>query len=288
MCPISNNPITHSQIAPSQFIQSLQKHYSGYSNALKTQMPSPHARRAQRSRLSQFISFLSHSRRGYEATNPDRQAKDAAVSDYLDYLQYFLKARPSTIVKALATIGEFYDYIGLEPISIVRDELPGANPQALSNEQVQKFLAAAQANSSIKHRSLALLLGTTGIRAIDCTLLDIDDYIPSTATLRLRANDLSSTRAITLDTPTKLALEQWLEQRCQRFTRSNEKALFLNPQRRRISQAGVNLVVRKISMEAGLDLNAQQLRDTYLVENTQAHSAEETQTPYLTQPCLRR
>ncbi|RTL35980.1 MAG: hypothetical protein EKK48_26840 [Candidatus Melainabacteria bacterium] len=274
MCPISNDPTT-----PNQFIQNLQTHYSSYSHALKTQMPSPHARRAQRSRLSQFISFLSHSRRSYETTNPERQAKDAAVSDYLDYLQYFLKARPSTISKALTTIGEFYEYIGLEPISIVRDELPGANPQALSNEDVQKFLAAAEANPSVKHRALALLLGTTGIRAIDCTMLDMDDYIPATATLCLRGDDIATARAITLNAPTKLAMEQWLQQRRQRFTRSNEKALFLNPQRRRISQAGVNLVVRKISMEAGLDLNAQQLRDTYLIETAQSNGVEEVQKP---------
>jgi site-specific recombinase XerD len=109
-------------------------------------------------------------------------------------------------------------------------------------------------------------------------MLNIDDYIPSTGILCLRGNDLATARAITLDAPTKLALEQWLEQRCQRFTRLNEKAMFLNPQRRRISQAGVNLVVRKISMEAGLDLNAQQLRDTYLIENSQSNGVEETQT----------
>jgi len=265
------------QITQSQFILNLQEQYSGYSNALKTQLPSPHARRAQRSRLSQFISFLSHSKRSYATENPERQAKDAAVSDYLDYLQYFLKARPSTVAKALATIGEFYEYIGLEPISVVRDELLGANPQALSNEQVQKFLAAAEANASVKHKSLALLLGTTGIRAIDCTMLNIDDYSASTGTLCLRVSDMSTPRAITLTAPTRLALEQWLQQRRQRFTRLNEKALFLNPQRRRISQAGVNLVVRKISMEAGLDLSAQQLRDTYLVENAQANSADQVQ-----------
>lgn len=270
MCPISID-----QITPSQFIQNLQMHYTGYSNALKTQMPSPHARRAQRSRLSQFISFLCHSRRSYESTNPDRQPKDAAVNDYLDYLQYFLKARPSTISKALATIGEFYEYMGLEPISIIRDEIPGANPQALSNEDVRKFLAAAEANPSIKHRALALLLGTTGIRAIDCTTLDMDDYNSSNGTLCLRGSDLVTPRVIALDARTKSALEQWLQQRRQRFTRSNEKALFLNPQRRRISQAGVNLVVRKISMEAGLDLNAQQLRDTYLVESAPSSTKTE-------------
>lgn len=269
--------ITNQQISQNQFIENLQDQYSSYSNALKTQMSSPHARRAQRSRLSQFISFLSHSKRSYVAENPERQAKDAAVSDYLDYLQYFLKARPSTITKALATIGEFYAYIGLEPISIVRDELPGANPQALSNEQVQKFLVAAEANTSIKHKSLALLLGTTGIRAIDCTMLDIDDYIASTGTLCLRGSDTSTPRAIVLNKPTQLALEQWLQQRRQRFTRLNEKALFLNPQRRRISQAGVNLVVRKISMEAGLDLSAQQLRDTYLIENAQTNDGDDAE-----------
>ncbi|MBS1956631.1 MAG: tyrosine-type recombinase/integrase [Cyanobacteria bacterium SZAS-4] len=269
--------ITNQQISQKQFIENLQEQYSNYSNALKTQMPSPHARRAQRSRLSQFISFLSHSKRSYVSEIPERQAKDAAVSDYLDYLQYFLKARPSTIGKALATIGEFYEYIGLEPISIVRDELPGANPQALSNEQVQKFLVAAEANTSIKHKSLALLLGTTGIRAIDCTLLDIDDYIASTGTLCLRGNDTSTPRAIVLNKVTQLALEQWLQQRRQRFTRLNEKALFLNPQRRRISQAGVNLVVRKISMEAGLDLSAQQLRDTYLMENAQTTNVDDAE-----------
>ncbi|MBI2810695.1 MAG: tyrosine-type recombinase/integrase [Candidatus Melainabacteria bacterium] len=269
--------ICNEQISQNQFVENLQEQYSNYSNALKTQLPSAHARRAQRSRLSQFISFLSHSKLNYATANPERQAKDAAVSNYLDYLQYFLKARPSTINKALATIGEFYEYIGLEPISIVRDELPGANPQALSNEQVQKFLLAAEANTSIKHKSLALLLGTTGIRPIDCTMLNIDDYNASTGTLCIHGNDMSTPRAVTLNAPTQLALEQWLQQRRQRFTRLNEKALFLNPQRRRISQAGVNLVIRKISMEAGLDLSAQQLRDTYLVENAQTNNADDAE-----------
>jgi site-specific recombinase XerD len=262
--------ITNEPISQSQFIENLHEQYGSYSNALKTQVASQHARRAQRSRLSQFISFLSHSRRNYATENPQRQAKDAAVSDYLDYLQYFLKARPSTISKALSTIAEFYQYIGLEPISIEREELPATHPQALSNEEVQKFLAAAEANSSIKHKSLALLLGTTGIRAIDCTLLDMDDYTSATGTLCLRGTDTSTSRLIALTSPTKVALEQWLQQRRQRFSRLNEKAMFLNPQRRRISQAGVNLVVRKISSEAGVDLSAQ------------------IDQGYLTQPCFLR
>jgi site-specific recombinase XerD len=269
--------ITNEPISQSQFIENLHEQYGSYSNALKTQLPSQHARRAQRSRLSQFISFLSHSRRNYATENPQRQAKDAAVSDYLDYLQYFLKARPSTISKALSTIGEFYEYIGLEPISIEREELQATPTQALSNEQVQKFLAAAEANSSIKHKSLALLLGTTGIRAIDCTLLDMDDYISATGTLCLRGTDTSTSRLIALTSPTKVALEQWLQQRRQRFSRLNEKAMFLNPQRRRISQAGVNLVVRKISSEAGVELSAQQLRDAYLIENAQTNTASDAQ-----------
>jgi site-specific recombinase XerD len=269
--------ITNEPISQRQFIENLHEQYGSYSNALKTQLPSQHARRVQRSRLSQFISFLSHSRRNYATENPQRQAKDAAVSDYLDYLQYFLKARPSTISKALSTIGEFYQYIGLEPISIEREELSATHPQALSNEEVQKFLAAAEANSSIKHRSLALLLGTTGIRAIDCTLLDMDDYTSATGTLCLRGTDTSTARLIALTSPTKVALEQWLQQRRQRFSRLNEKAMFLNPQRRRISQAGVNLVVRKISSEAGVELSAQQLRDTYLIENAQTNTACDAQ-----------
>ncbi|HEY9678597.1 MAG TPA: tyrosine-type recombinase/integrase [Drouetiella sp.] len=265
--------ISKQPLSKAQFIQELEDHYAVYSNALKTQVSSPHERRAQRSRLSQFLSFLMHSKRDYVTENPQRQAKDAAVSDYVDYLQYFLKARPTTITKALNTIGEFYQFIGYDQISIEREELPGVNPQALSNEQVQKFLAAAEANSSIKHRALALLLGTTGIRANDCTALDMDDYIASSGTLCLRSADAAlSARAIVLNAQTRTALEQWLQQRRQRFTRSNEKAMFLNPQRRRISQAGVNLVVRKISMEAGLDLNAQQLRDTYLLNGVQPTS----------------
>ena len=262
--------ITNAPISQSQFIQNLQEQYSSYSTSLKTQQLSPHARRALRSRLSQFISFLSHSKRNYENENPMRQAKDAAVSDYLDYLQYFLKARPSTVSKALSTISEFYEYIGLEPISIEREEVLGLHPQALSNEQVQKFLDAAEANSSVKHKSLALLLGTTGIRAIDCTMLDIADYLPATGTLSVRGTDTSTARSIVLISATKIALDQWLELRHQRFNRSNEKALFLNPQRRRMSQAGVNLVVRKISLEAGFELSVQQLRDTYLLQNLQS------------------
>jgi site-specific recombinase XerD len=264
--------ITNEPNSQSQFIRNLQEQYSSYSTSLRTQLLSPHARRAHRSRLSQFISFLSHSKRNYENENPLLQAKDVAVSDYLDYLQYFLKARPSTVSKALSTISEFYEYLGLEPISIEREELLGLHPQALTNEQLQKFLDAAEANSSIKHKSLALLLGTTGIRAIDCTMLDIADYVPATGTLSIKGTDTCAARSIALVAATKIALDQWLELRHQRFNRSNEKALYLNPQRRRMSQAGVNLVVRKISLEAGLDLSVQQLRDTYLLQNSQSNT----------------
>src|SRR6202022_4342094 len=101
----------------SEFVQILQEQYISYSAWLKTQPFSPHARRAQRSRLHQFIGFLSRSKRNYENTVSEQVTRDAAVNDYLDYLQYFLKARPSTVSKFLTTIGEFYEYLGVEPVS---------------------------------------------------------------------------------------------------------------------------------------------------------------------------
>lgn len=257
----------------SEFVQILLEQYISYSAWLKTQPFSPHARRAQRSRLHQFIGFLSRSKRNYENTVSEQVTRDAAVNDYLDYLQYFLKARPSTVSKFLTTIGEFYEYLGVEPVSVEREDLPSLQPQALTEDQEDSFQRAAAANTSIKHRALALLMSTTGIRAIECTSLDLDDYTPSTGMLSVTATE-QPTRMVELVPAAKTALDQWLDLRKQRFNRTNEKALFLNPQRRRMSQAGVNLVVRKISQEAGLDITAQQLRDTYLLKTLQSNTAK--------------
>jgi len=226
-------------------------------------------KRAQRYRLTQLISFAERSFRNYKNLSASETLKDRVAGDYLDYLQYFLKARPSTVNKALNTINQFYEFVGIEPLRLDREDLPSLQPQALSLSQLDSFLSGAKSCDSIKHKAVALAVATTGIRASECIALNIDDYNTDAGLLTIKPSEFEGSRVVAVDEKTKVALIEWLELRKQKFNRLNERALFLNPQRRRMSSAGVNLVIRKIAQEVGLTITAQQLRDTFLLNAMQ-------------------
>jgi integrase len=256
------------------FIVRLHEDYARYCEWLRSQPAAVHLKRAQRYRLTQFINFAERSFRNYKDVVATETLKDRIAGDYLDYLQYFLKARPSTVNKAFNTINQFYEFVGLEPLRLDREDLPSLQPQALTLSQLDAFLSGAKGCDSIKHKAVALAVATTGIRASECIALNVDDYNADAGLLTIKPSEFEGSRAVAVDEKTRGALIEWLELRKQKFNRLNESALFLNPQRRRMSQAGVNLVIRKIAQEVGLTITAQQLRDTFLLNAMQEHGGK--------------
>lgn len=169
------------------FIVRLNEDYVRYCDWLRPQASPVHMKRAQRYRLTQFISFAERSFRNYKDLAASDVLKDRIASDYLDYLQYFLKARPSTVNKALTTINQFYEFVGVSPLQLEREDLPSLQPQALSLAQLTGFLTSAEKCDSIKHKAVALVVGTTGIRASECIALNIEDYDQDKQTARHQA-----------------------------------------------------------------------------------------------------
>jgi integrase/recombinase XerC len=72
-------------------------------------------------------------------------------------------------------------------------------------------------------------------------------------------------RQIPLHTEAVEAVCEWLVERGKKFKdKPADNALFVNPQGRRISTASLDLIVRKIGRDCGIELSAHVLRHTFL------------------------
>jgi integrase/recombinase XerC len=71
-------------------------------------------------------------------------------------------------------------------------------------------------------------------------------------------------REVLLNAEVRKALKIWLEERNKRFSQTSDLAVFLNPKERRLSARAIDLIVRRIGVDAHLELSAHILRHTCL------------------------
>lgn len=71
-------------------------------------------------------------------------------------------------------------------------------------------------------------------------------------------------REVSLNADAREALAAWLDERKRRFPDTNEPALFLSRKGVRLSARAVDLIVRGLGKDAGLELSAHVLRHTCL------------------------
>lgn len=237
--------------------------YPQYCNWLKLQRKSVHAVRADRSRVHLFLTWLLRNKKNYPDLSIEK-ARDAAIAEYLDHLQYSLRARPSTLTKTISSINHFYSYAGLGAARVERDDMPSPEMMALSAEEQEQFLKATRMTSA-KQRAVAMLLFHTGMKLADCSALNLQDLNLTESTLTIPDRNGELGRIYKLNGDTTTALYDWMTLRTRKYHRATEDALFVNPQRRRITPAGLNLIVRKIGDLVKLEISAQTLRETHLM-----------------------
>jgi integrase/recombinase XerC len=244
-----------------------------YERWLGRQPLSANTKRTYRVRVGQYLEYLSAT--PAEGGDPleDTHARDYAVRDYKTHLKTVRKAKPSSVNLSLAAIDNFYRFVGLGRPEVRREELPAAAPKALSPEEQKRFLRAVERSPQARDRAIAKLLFYAALRLEELTRLDVGD-VPLSARKGkaiVRSGKGDAYREVALNAEVREELDRWLAARRERllsggFAGSEPAALFLSHKYKRLSTRAVDLVVRRLGEEAGLDapLSAHTLRHTCL------------------------
>ncbi len=241
--------------------------FEKYLSWLKRQPLSEQTRRAYRSRINHFLGFLGTSGEDLRVLIENERERIHILREYKRYLKQELKSRPATVNAYLTAIDHFFQFQGVAPGKVAREDLPQEAPKALSKEEQKRFLRAAIGSKRSKDRAVALLLLYTGIRIGECAALEEEDVSIAGRKNRIivRSGKGDRYREIPLNAEVREALREWIVERNQKFDEKKvDSALFLNPQGKRLSTASLDLIVRKIGQSCGVFLSAHVLRHTCL------------------------
>ena len=197
----------------------------------------------------------------------NERERSHVLREYKRHLKQELKSRPATVNAYLTAIDHFFQFQGVVPGKVAREDLPQEAPRALSKEEQKRFLRSVVGCRRSKDRAVALLLFYTGIRIGECAALDEQDVSIAGRRHRVivRSGKGDRYREIPLNIEAREALREWLHDRYQKFDgKKIDEALFLNPQGKRLTTASLDLIVRKIGQSCGLALSAHVLRHTCL------------------------
>ena len=241
-------------------------HLAAYAAWLLRQPLSAHTRRAYRVQVAQYCAYLAATPVAYGDPLREPHARDYAVRDYKTYLKTVRRAKPRTVNLALAAIDHFYRFLGAGRPAVGREELPQQAPRALDTTEQRQFVRAVERCPSPRDRAVALLLFYTGLRISECAALDLDDVPRSErkGLVIVRTGKGNTYREVPLNAPVRKALDAWATERRKRFTASHDPALFLTRQGNRLSARAIDLLVRRLSRAAGVELSAHTLRHTWV------------------------
>jgi len=238
---------------------------AAYRDWLEQQPLSAHTRRAYRGRAKGFLEWLAEHPRTEDplAAGP---ARDYAVRDYKRYLKIERGAKPSSVNLTLAALDHFYRFLGAGQPDVRREELPQEAPKALDPEEQRSFLRAVERCPSARDRALARLLFYTGLRLGEVAALQLDDVRISArkGLVIVRSGKGEAYREVPLMAEARVSVDEWLAERRERFPKATSVAVFLSRRGQPLAARTIDLVLRKLAADAGLELSAHTLRHTCL------------------------
>ncbi|OLB34133.1 MAG: hypothetical protein AUG45_14025 [Ktedonobacter sp. 13_1_20CM_3_54_15] len=246
--------------------ETLEQTLTAYNAWLDRQPLAAKTRVAYRLQIHQYGAYLAQHRSTTDDPLYTPFVRDYAVRDYKTYLKTERQAKPTSVNLALAAINHFHQFIGNDRPQVQRESLPAQAPRALKPEEQKNFLRAIERTSSVRDRAIAQLLFYTAIRLGECAALNLDDVRVSArkGVVIIRSGKGDTYREIPLNTEVREALKVWFKERTRRFPQSPEPAFFLNPKGKRLSARSIDLIIRRIGVDAHLELSAHVLRHTCL------------------------
>jgi len=170
--------------------------------------------------------------------------------------------------QALAAIDNFYRSLSLGRPDVAREDLPQLAPRALDEAEQRAWLRAVERCPSARDRAIATVFLYTALRLSELAALELADVSMSArrGRLKVRLGKGDAYREVPLNSATRTALEEWLKARADQLTRDqlaqDRSALWLARSGRRLSPRAIDMVVRGLASDAGLELSAHLLRHT--------------------------
>lgn len=217
--------------------------------------------------LFKFVSFLV-SKYGKEPLLNQITTQD--IRDFLSYLQTKRNCKSCAVYRKLSCLRSFFSflckqsYITSDPTEAVSSpKLPKKLPIYLTEEELQRLLSAPNREENIGIRDFAILvlLSYTGMRLSELTGLNIDSINLSEGYVRILGKGNKERIVPLIESVTK-AVRDYLNIR----PITEDVALFLNRQKKRLSTRSVENIVYKYGKIAGIPkekLSPHKLRHTF-------------------------
>ena len=223
----------------------------------------PLAARSQEAYAAQvagFLGWLVCSEHAAGALSHSH-VRDWAVRDYKRHVKTESRWAPASVNQALAAIDNFYRSLGAGRPDVPREDLPQLAPRALQEDEQRRFLRAVEASPSPRNRAIATVFFYTALRLSELAALEVTDVAVTArrGLVRVRAGKGDAYREVPLNSACRKALDDWAEAR----TASDAVgALWLSRQGTQMSSRAIDLVIRRLAKDAGLQLSAHTLRHT--------------------------
>lgn len=248
---------------------------AGYGDWLKRQPLADRSREAYLAQVRDFVTWLAGSEHGAKAL-ADQDVRDWAVRDYKRFAKTTKRWGPASVNQALAAIDNFYRSLGAGRPDVAREELAQTAPRALDEAQQRTFLRFVAASPSARDRAIATVFFYTGLRLSELAALDMTDVAISARRGRvtIRTGKGDAYREVPINSACRTAVEEWFTARTKQLTAlaaaragdgapaAEPAAVWLSRSGTRMGSRAVDLVVRRLAREAGLDLSAHVLRHT--------------------------
>lgn len=239
-----------------------------YAESLERQPLATRTRGAYMAQVSSFVSWLAASEHGALALSEQR-VRDSAVREYKRHVKTDRKWAPTSVNQALAAIDNFYRSLSLGRPDVAREDLPQLAPRSLDADDQRSLRRAVERCPSARDRAIATVFLYTALRLSELGALDLADMSMSArrGRLKVRLGKGDAYREVPLNSACRAALEEWLIARVDQLSKGqgahvNHKALWLARSGRRLSTRAIDLVVRRLAADAGLELSAHMLRHT--------------------------
>jgi tyrosine recombinase XerC len=227
----------------------------GYLRGLRAERNlSPYTLRNYATDLRAFIDFVDEE--GGDPLQVDRHTLRRHLARLME-----AGVASGSLTRKVSTIRSFYRYLELaghleaNPFQGVHGpRRPHRLPSFLSNEDVSALVAAPEITTplGLRDRALMELLYAAGVRVSELVGLNTADAALSEGLLRVRGKGRKE-RVVLIGRPARRALAAYLREGRPRLAAGAETALFLNHRGGRLSARGVEGLVRKYALAAGLD-----------------------------------
>ncbi|MBE0480575.1 MAG: tyrosine recombinase [Dehalococcoidia bacterium] len=204
-----------------------------------------------------FLDYLEEQKVG-SLEKVDRRT----MRGYLGWLHQRKYVRRS-ITRKLSALRSFYRYLARENLaraqplsSLSAPKLEKRLPAFLGLEEVWRLLEAPQCSSPLESRDRAILetLYAAGLRVSELAALDLEDISLDSREIRVWGKG-SRERIALIGGPAASALADYMDRaRLKLMGKDETNALFLNRFGCRLSERGIQNMVRKYARKAGIDM----------------------------------